>query len=183
MTTAWHCYFRVTQAEMGQSASSPDANLTDTYFLELAAKEGNLDILSLFLQKNAALVFKNTADHEKNTIWHHLSRKGPHEALELLISTVNANQNKANAVPLRKYLNGVNGKGQTPLMLACEGGHDKSVHVLIAAGADVWQIDSNGRTCLHSAALRGHRACVKLVLSRATQNPQTKLPDYDSLKR
>lgn len=173
---------------MGQSSSTL-ANPTDEYFLQLAAREGKADILQLFLQKNPALVFATDPDADKqpdrNTYWHAAARRGHAEALDLLIATARDHPEltAGGAETLPKLLNATNAKGQTPLMLACEGGHEKCVHSLVTAGANVWQADGNSRNALQYAALKGQRACVKLILSRGTQHPHMAIPDYESLKR
>lgn len=42
-------------------------------------------------------------------------------------------------------------------MVAASSGHEAAVHVLLAAGADVNQADTNWHdTALHKAALKGH---------------------------
>lgn len=61
-------------------------------------------------------------------------------------------------------------KGLTPLMLACEGGQDGIVKLLLDAGADPLAIDLfHCRTCLHYASIGGHPSCVKLLLSDEVQ--------------
>jgi len=55
---------------------------------------------------------------------------------------------------------------QTPLHLACAGGYHAMIKALLAAGASRTAHNSNSISCLHSAALGGHLACVTLLIGR-----------------
>lgn len=150
---------------MGQVQSN--AAPTDAYLLSEAAKEGNVDVLSLFLKKNATLVY--ASDQAHSSAWHAAAQQGHAEVLELLIATAKEAAVSNNHDPLVRTINQQDAQGRTPLMLACAEGHDEAVRVLISYGADVWPTDRIGRTCLHLAALKGSFVCVRLVLSRAAQ--------------
>jgi len=55
---------------------------------------------------------------------------------------------------------------ETPLLLACHGGHHAMVKALLAAGASRTAHDSISASCLHAAAQGGHLACVTLLIGR-----------------
>ena len=48
----------------------------------------------------------------------------------------------------------------TPLMYACQGGNVEVVRQLLAAGAEVFAVDSRGRNAIHAAAMGGSVAIV-----------------------
>ena len=52
----------------------------------------------------------------------------------------------------------------TPLILACFGGHLSTVTALLAHGAGLDLQRHNGATALHVAAQEGHQACVEVLL-------------------
>jgi len=155
--------------------------LNDAYFLFLAARDGNTDILGLFLTKNAAIVRKSYADGERNTAWHYAAGRGHGEALAAMTAAARAQPDAPALLP--RLLNAANSRGQTALALACEAGHERCTAELIGAGADVWLADAAGRTPLHLAAFRGHRTCVKLLLTRAAQRDALAAADTEAMKR
>jgi ankyrin repeat protein len=57
--------------------------------------------------------------------------------------------------------------GQTPLLLASEGGHASVVRTLLAKGANIDAEDARGRTALHLASRGGHVDVVRLLLARS----------------
>jgi uncharacterized protein len=59
----------------------------------------------------------------------------------------------------------VNDRGYTALHLAVEGGHQETVHVLLAAGANVNRQASDGRTILMSSAWFRHKEIVDALLA------------------
>ena len=56
--------------------------------------------------------------------------------------------------------------GNTPLHLACQGGHHAMEKALLAAGALRTAHNSNSLSCLHYAAQNGHLACVTMLMGR-----------------
>ena len=58
-----------------------------------------------------------------------------------------------------------NARGGTPLLCACEAGHETAVTALLAAGADPVHVDGDGDTALCVAATHGHAATVALLLA------------------
>jgi len=55
-------------------------------------------------------------------------------------------------------------KSQTPLMLVAEQGDAKLVEIMIAAGADPSAQDYRGKTALHAAIVKGHKAVIAILL-------------------
>jgi len=56
--------------------------------------------------------------------------------------------------------------GQTPLIYACENGHDQIAQVLLDNGAYVDARDRYGQTALHWCARNGQGRCAQLLVSR-----------------
>ncbi len=80
-----------------------------------------------------------------------------------------------------KAINQRNNSDQTPLILACAGGHLEAIHVLLANGADPWLGDAGvRRTCMHYAAGTGKVEVVRAVIEALRSNPrqdQYQIPD------
>jgi ankyrin repeat protein len=68
-----------------------------------------------------------------------------------------------------------NHAGETPLIRACQFGHNYFVQKLIRYGVDADHRDKTGRTALHYAAEFGHPIAVLALLSRA--DSEIELPD------
>ena len=64
-----------------------------------------------------------------------------------------------------------NARGGTPLLCACEAGHETAVKALLAAGADPANVDGDGDTALCVAATHGHAATVALLLAHPPPPP------------
>ena len=58
--------------------------------------------------------------------------------------------------------------GATPLLIACNGGHDKCVRSLLAAGADPSIAASNGDTPLSTSRKLGFGRCTALLVTEAS---------------
>ena len=61
-------------------------------------------------------------------------------------------------------INGVNGRGQTPLMSAATNNQDEIVKMLLEHGAQVMKQDEDGDTALMRAAVLEHKAVIKLLI-------------------
>jgi ankyrin repeat protein len=82
----------------------------------------------------------------------------------------------SNSVPFFKRLfrlcepalaTSLDGKRRSPLHLAASRGSEGIVEALIAVGADVYAVDSDGFTPLHRAAFAGHPSAAAALLRRA----------------
>lgn len=149
---------------MGNTSSGVKFTPSDGFFFTDAAKQGNIDVLSLFLRKNPALVFSTTQD--KNTAWHYASSYGHTNVIELLVAVAKEAAVSNTFDPIAKVVNSQNGKGQTALSLACQGGHFTCVRTLLENGADPLIVDSTGLSTFHYAALTPHGGCIQLILKK-----------------
>ena len=105
----------------------------------------------------------NIPAHETKTALSWAAAQGSEEALELLL------QQPSIALDTPDKF------GQTPLLLAADAGHTKSVRTLLDAGANVTHADNEDRTALSLAATKGHKVVVKLLLKNgAAINAQDK---------
>jgi len=59
-----------------------------------------------------------------------------------------------------------NTKGETPLIVAAEHGHDTLCNMLLDYGAHVDEVDRNGDTALHHASAWGHLKVLRTLLRR-----------------
>lgn len=64
-----------------------------------------------------------------------------------------------------------NKKGNSPLWLACNGGHLDVVQLLVNAKADVDSQDNRRVSCLMAAFRKGHVKVVKWLVKHVTQFP------------
>ena len=64
-----------------------------------------------------------------------------------------------------------NKKGNSPLWLACNGGHLDVVQLLVNAKADVDSQDNRKVSCLMAAFRKGHLKVVKWMVKHVTQFP------------
>uniref|UniRef100_A0A1X7SZV2 Uncharacterized protein n=1 Tax=Amphimedon queenslandica TaxID=400682 RepID=A0A1X7SZV2_AMPQE len=71
------------------------------------------------------------------------------------------------------YIDHTNEEGRTPLMLACERGHEDIVHSLLSAGANVNIQDNKGWTALMRASEHNHISIIHVLL-QANANPHLK---------
>lgn len=66
-------------------------------------------------------------------------------------------------------VNGVDGDGETALMVAATVGHKAIVEMLLEKNADVNRQDDDGSTALIYASLYGHNEIVRMLLSRGAK--------------
>ena len=105
----------------------------------------------------------NIPAHEAKTALSWAAAQGSEEALDLLL------QHPSIALDIPDK------SGQTPLLLAADAGHTKSVRMLLDKGASLKHADNEGRTALSLAAAKGHKVVVKLLLKNgAAINAQDK---------
>ncbi|XP_078590529.1 transient receptor potential cation channel subfamily A member 1-like isoform X2 [Branchiostoma floridae x Branchiostoma japonicum] len=117
--------------------------------LMLAALFGDSDSLRLLLSTGADV---RRADCDGRTVLHH--GVGHSRVLDILL------QNKK----AKRLLEKKDGAGCTPLHHAAQGGFDKNVRSLLAAGADRNSRNNNGETALHEAARHGRLNVIKTLL-------------------
>ena len=63
-----------------------------------------------------------------------------------------------------EYINKLNDRGSTPLMIACSGGHTKLAAYLINKGTKVNQVNFHGQTALHFAVWGKSTNCAKILI-------------------
>ncbi|KAI8505370.1 hypothetical protein Bbelb_165590 [Branchiostoma belcheri] len=117
--------------------------------LMLAALFGDSDSLRLLLSTGADV---RRVDCDSRTVLHHAV--GHSKVLDILLQNTKA----------KRLLEKKDGAGCTPLHHAAQGGFDKNVRSLIAAGADRNSRNNNGETALHEAARHGRLNVLKTLL-------------------
>ena len=178
----------------GLSPSTTDAEHGNQSLLQVAARNGSMDVVRLLLEAGAE---PNCCDLIGNTPLQTTVALGkiscaceliPHTDLRICNASGNnvlhhsiiANQPECFKLLLPHFADdidvrtvkprppaSINGPyGNTPLMLACNGGHHAMVKALLAAGASRTAHNSNSVSCLHFAAQNGHLACVSLLIGR-----------------
>ncbi|KAK4210289.1 hypothetical protein QBC37DRAFT_35880 [Rhypophila decipiens] len=117
------------------------------------ARNGDMAVVQLLLEKNADLETKDTEYGRTPLSW--AARNG-HEAVVKVLLEKNADLETKDT----KY-------GRTPLSWAAENGHEAVVKVLLEKNADLETKDTKfGRTPLSWAAENGHEAVVKVLLEK-----------------
>ena len=86
----------------------------------------------------------NAIDDSANSVLHLASTVGNSEILKILLQRVSFLD-----------INGLNGQGQSPLLLAAANGHHTSVAILLEARGDPDAKDENEQTLFHHVALSG----------------------------
>ncbi|XP_071132129.1 transient receptor potential cation channel subfamily A member 1-like isoform X2 [Mytilus edulis] len=124
-------------------------DLNDQTILHYAAKNGNTMILNTLIKHNLIV---DSRDINGKTPLHIAAENDNNNAIEILY---NASQTE---------LNDGDDDGRTPLMLACQTGHYKSVKTLLTLGADISARDEDSCTGLILAARHGYANIVKVLL-------------------
>eukprot|EP00798_Chlamydomonas_sp_ICE-L_P023128 gene23128-30329_t len=138
---------------------------SDGFFIMDAAKKGNLDVVRLFLKKNPALVYAVSTSQERSTAWHLAAQEGQHDVLQLLVEATRQSAVSNTFDPISKVVNAQNSIGRTALMLACKGGHQRCVQVLLENGADILPQCNAGLHCLHYSGMTSQGGpCVLEIL-------------------
>lgn len=141
------------------AAVSPSPEILDKFFQESKIVEletrnsfGHTPLMCVVaggrkenVEKLLAYDAKLTAkDDLANGVLHWASVAGSSEILKLLIQRGPSLD-----------INGLNGQGQSPLLLAAANGHHTSVAILLEAGGDANVKDENSETLVHNVALSG----------------------------
>ena len=116
---------------------------------------GETHCLQLFLQKGADI---RNRDLESMTIWHLAAQEGNFEALSVLLSTYT---DSASVIGLKTN------NGRTVLSCASENGNVETMSLLLGAGSDITETDSDGYTPLHYAVKSGSLEAVEFLAKRA----------------
>ncbi|XP_071088965.1 serine/threonine-protein phosphatase 6 regulatory ankyrin repeat subunit B-like [Haliotis cracherodii] len=157
--------------------------------LMFACKGGNINIVKHVLSKKTCDINRRGGELKQTPIM--MALKGRHyDVYHLLVSegadlTLTDDDNRdclmlackggnINIVKhvLSKKTWDINRRGgyfkQTPIMMACEGGHYDVYHLLVSEGADLTLTDDENRDCLMLACEGGNINIVKHVLSKKT---------------
>ena len=139
--------------------------------LVLACMDGHTGVVSQLLADRAELIPK------AGEPWPLLVAiaAGQHEVVELLIAAGALTLCKASDLPTERDI-------CTPLHVAGSLGNRQMVSILLAASADVNQLDSTGATPLVVTSSRGHVAIVsQLLRARAAVNHRSTVEGYTAL--
>ncbi|MEW5299326.1 MAG: hypothetical protein WDW36_002352 [Sanguina aurantia] len=148
---------------MGNVTSGPNTSNfapSDSFFLAEAARKGDIELLTLFLRKNPALVYAFTSAAEHSTAWHLASAAGHVHVLQLLMAATATGAQSNTHDPVSKALGIANSQqgAATPPVCAC----------CSLCGADANACDPAGRNSLHAAAACGTSSdCALLILKEA----------------
>jgi ankyrin repeat protein len=112
----------------------------------------------------------NAADSHGCTPLHIAAGCGSSEMLDRFLKLASSQETKARC-------NVPDEIGWTPLFWAASEGHEFSVALLLAAGADPCATDCNHRIPLHFAAEGGHLPCVRALLSDMQQRTKATAAD------
>lgn len=128
------------------------------------------EALKVALQANPKLSGCALSMRDGNTASHFAAAEGRLDYLKILVEAYDDGRKKRKKKHGAKYtarmLNRRNLNGQTTLMLACKYGHSAVVTWLLQLGGNPLLFDAiHSRTCLHYAALYGHRNCVAALFA------------------
>ena len=121
----------------------------DRYFftvLHVACRDGSTDLVKLLLRHNADVDLKTSDDCATH---HVVYRSSTTKELSLCSEADN---------------HGTTDGNQTPLYLACLGGHTHVMRLLLSHRADVNIQSTGGDTALHAACYKGHTDIVRTLL-------------------
>lgn len=135
-----------------------DVDTTDregNSLLMLAARDGRLELVDIFLGQRPKVNFRNSAGDTALR----LAAFNGHQAIVEKLIAAGAH---------------VNMSGWTPLIYAAFNGHTEIARILMKAGAQVNAASENGMTALMAAARGGHLATAKALLdAQADPNRKT----------
>ncbi|XP_071749523.1 transient receptor potential cation channel subfamily A member 1 homolog [Lepeophtheirus salmonis] len=126
--------------------------------LHLACVYGHIDVVRLLLSKGARI--QSSGEHNQNVL-HKASSVGKIEILELIVNDI---IDKFGEEELQMLLLEDDSDGNSPLLLAVEGGCTKTVEYLIKKGSDVNYSNASKSTALHIACKIGNIDIVKVLI-------------------
>ena len=142
----------IIQKMINKCASTPDcSNSKQETVLLLAAKAKKWTIVDTLLSKFDCYSMK--ADIDGNTPLHYTAMYGPTEINRKMIKQCNSS------------LDCVNGKQETPLLLAAKKKEWAIVDILLSEGCSPTAVDAEGNTVLHVAVKNGNLDVVASLLS------------------
>jgi ankyrin repeat protein len=143
-------FLRLRGGEGDANSGSSPPNITDTFRLWEAARDGNLEALKATVQAGIDPLSK---DGDDMTALHHASAWGRTECCEYLLA-------------LGAEVSAKACDGSTALHLSAWYGHLDTCQMLISKGASVTERDKDGSHPLHNAAFKGQDE-ICLVLLKA----------------
>lgn len=120
----------------------------------LACQRGSLELVKLFVHFNATTTITDIFD---NTLLHHACINGNYHLIEYLLTL---------DIPIDKH----NKFMESPLSLAVENGHNKTIKLLLSNYAIDTTYSKNGNTLLHEAVQMGTRDANRLDIAKAFIN-------------
>ncbi len=122
--------------------------------LMLAVALGNESMVTLLLEHGANPNIKDTKQY--NVL--HIALGTENEAIALQL------------IPLMKKIDAVDYESNTALIIAAMNGLSKTINLLLKTGAKWDARNDKGLTALHYAAIKGHKACVELLIAHKQAN-------------
>lgn len=154
--------------------------------LFLACQHGHDNIAQLLLQKGAAI---NTCNKDGTSPLFIACKNGHEVTVELLLK--NDIDDRLNHVstsnehePLQKNIADINlcrKTGASPLLIACQEGHDSIVELLLNNGADINLCTTTDASPLFIACQNGHNSVVQLLLDRGAEINKRRKDGYSPL--
>ena len=159
----------IASQELGHERFEQFLNARNSYgktALSDAANSGRPLITKILISKYNADY--SIAAHDAVTALHAASWNGHTEVVSNLLSCTSQDPDQERYT---SFLNHRNNKGKTALMDACERARPEIVRLLLDRNAD-WSIGDNDRfTALHYSAFRNRQNCVRMLLEKASQDP------------
>lgn len=129
-----------------------ETNLQGTTPLHVAAMKGFIDLMKLLLYYGADPTSETS---EGDNLLHLALIEGRTEIVRFILES---------DLSYKFFLNAENGRGSTPLSIACEKRNVEAVELLLKAGADAGRCNKHGRCALHYAAGHGDLKIGKLLV-------------------
>ncbi|MEW5304514.1 MAG: hypothetical protein WDW36_007123 [Sanguina aurantia] len=129
-------------------------------FLQAVFEGKNTEAVAA-LQANPNLIYARSG--AGINAWHISAERGDLSMLDSL-----ATHSKGSRKPIvgePAPVNFKSRKGQTPLMVACQEGHQEAMQMMLAIGANVLDTDNYGNTCIHYAAYKGQMKILEILLN------------------